>query len=594
MSWSAEFGFMPVFSPPLREHLFCLYELLDFESHCRLPGFENLSRDVVSAVLAQSARFCADVVAPLNRNADEEGVRFEAGRVTTPRGFREAYARLVAGGWPALTAAPEHGGQGMPHMVNLLFEEMLNGACLSFGLFPGLTRGAYVLLNQHGSAAQKALYAAKLASGEWAGSMCLTEAHCGTDLGLMKTTAIPQDNGSYALNGTKIFISAGEHDLTPNIVYFVLARLPDAPKGSKGISLFLVPRVMVKDDGTLGARNQVSCGAVEHKMGIHGCPTCVMNFEGATGWLVGAPHQGLKAMFAMMNAERIAVGIHGLAISDASYRNAVAYARERLQGRAPGGPRAPDKPADPIIVHPDVRRMLMTQKALTEGCRMLALWAAQALDVSERHPDPATRAAADALVAMLTPVVKAFLTDCGTDVANLGVQVLGGHGFIRGNGQEQHVRDVRITQIYEGTNGVQAADLLGRKVLHLGLFESFAAPVRAFLSEQPEPEFAAPLAAAFGQLEETTALLRARTATNPDEAGAAAVDYMRLFALTALAYLWARAARLALPRSNEDFYRAKRVTARFFMERILPETQSLQARIAAGAAPVMALDEAMF
>lgn len=585
---------MPAFSPPLREHLFCLYELLDFESHCRLPGFENLSRDVVSAVLAQSARFCADVVAPLNRNADEEGVRFEAGRVTTPSGFREAYAQLVAGGWPALTAAPEHGGQGMPHMVNLLFEEMLNGACLSFGLFPGLTRGAYVLLNQHGSAAQKALYAAKLASGEWAGSMCLTEAHCGTDLGLMKTTAIPQDNGSYALSGTKIFISAGEHDLTPNIVYFVLARLPDAPKGSKGISLFLVPRVMVKDDGTLGVRNQVSCGAVEHKMGIHGCPTCVMNFEGATGWLVGAPHQGLKAMFAMMNAERIAVGIHGLAISDASYRNAVAYARERLQGRAPGGPRAPDKPADPIIVHPDVRRMLMTQKALTEGCRMLALWAAQALDVSERHPDPATRAAADALVAMLTPVVKAFLTDCGTDVANLGVQVLGGHGFIRSNGQEQHVRDVRITQIYEGTNGIQAADLLGRKVLHLGLFESFAAPVRALLSEQPEPEFAAPLAAAFGQLEETTALLRARTATNPDEAGAAAVDYMRLFALTALAYLWARAAKLALPRSNEDFYRAKRATARFFMERILPETQTLQARIAAGAAPVMALDEAMF
>lgn len=594
MSWSAEFKCMPAFSPPLREHLFCLYELLDFESHCRLPGFENLSRDVVSAVLAQSARFCADVVAPLNRNADEEGVRFEAGRVTTPSGFREAYAQLVAGGWPALTAAPEHGGQGMPHMVNLLFEEMLNGACLSFGLFPGLTRGAYVLLNQHGSAAQKALYAAKLASGEWAGSMCLTEAHCGTDLGLMKTTAIPQDNGSYALNGTKIFISAGEHDLTPNIVYFVLARLPDAPKGSKGISLFLVPRVMVKDDGTLGVRNQVSCGAVEHKMGIHGCPTCVMNFEGATGWLVGAPHQGLKAMFAMMNAERIAVGIHGLAISDASYRNAVAYARERLQGRAPGGPRAPDKPADPIIVHPDVRRMLMTQKALTEGCRMLALWAAQALDVSERHPDPATRAAADALVAMLTPVVKAFLTDSGTDVANLGVQVLGGHGFIRGNGQEQHVRDVRITQIYEGTNGIQAADLLGRKVLHLGLFESFAAPVRAFLSEQPEPDFAAPLAAAFGQLEETTALLRARTATNPDEAGAAAVDYMRLFALTALAYLWARAAKLALPRSNEDFYRAKRATARFFMERILPETQTLQARIAAGAAPVMALDEAMF
>ncbi len=584
---------MPVFSPPLREHLFCLYELFDFEAHSRLPGFEGLSRDVVAAVLEQSARFCTDVVAPLNRSADEEGVHYENGRVTTPRGFREAYAELVAGGWPALTAAPEHGGQGMPHMVNLLFEEMLNGACLSFGLFPGLTRGAYVLLNQHGSDVQKALYASKLASGEWAGSMCLTEAHCGTDLGLMKTVASPKADGSYALTGTKIFISAGEHDLTPNIVYFVLARLPGAPNGSKGISLFLVPKVLVNADGGLGARNAVSCGAVEHKMGIHGCPTCVMNFEGATAWLVGEPHQGLKAMFAMMNAERIAVGIHGLAISEASHQAAVAYARSRLQGRAPGGARAPDQPADPIIVHPDVRRMLMTQKALTEGCRMLALWAAQVLDVSERHPDPKARAAADALAALLTPVVKAFLTDCGSDSANLGVQVLGGHGFIRGNGQEQYVRDVRITQIYEGTNGIQAADLLGRKVLHLDLFENFAGPVRAFLSADPLPEFTEPLAAAFRQLEDITELLRVRAAANPDETGAAAVDYLRLFALTALAYLWARAAKIALPRSGEEFYRAKLATARFFMARILPETQSLQMMIAAGAAPVMALDEAM-
>ena len=585
---------MPAFAPPLREHRFCLEELFDLEAHARLPGFEAATPDVVAAILQQAARFATDVVHPLNRTADEDGVRFEDGRVTTPRGFREAYARLVEDGWPALTAAPAHGGQGMPHMVNLLFEEMLNGACLSFGLFPGLTRGAYVLLSQHGSAHQKALYADRLASGEWAGSMCLTEAHCGTDLGLMKTLASPRPDGSFSLTGTKIFISAGEHDLTPNIIYFVLARLADAPKGSKGISLFVVPKVLVEADGTLGARNAVSCGAVEHKMGIHGCPTCVMNFDGATGWLVGEPHQGLKAMFAMMNAERIAVGIHGLALSEASYQAAVAYARERRQGRAPGGPRDASLPADPIIVHPDVRRMLMTQRALTEGCRMLALWAAQALDVSERHPEPSARASADALVALLTPVVKAFLTDCGTEVTNLGVQVLGGHGFIRANGQEQHVRDVRITQIYEGTNGIQAADLLGRKVLQLGLFESFATPVRGFLATGPVPEFAEPLAGAFAQLEEVTRLLRTRAATNPDEAGAAAVDYMRLFALTALAYLWARAAIVSLPRSNQDFYRAKLATARFFMSRILPETQSLQARIAAGAAPVMALDEAMF
>ncbi len=589
---------MPQFSAPLRDHLFCLYALLDFEAHVKLPGFDGLSRDVLEAVLEQSARFCSDVVYPLNRSADEEGVHFDQGRVTTPRGFRDAYAQLVEGGWPALTAAPEHGGQGMPHMVNILFEEMLNGASLSFGLFPGLTRGAYVLLKDHGSEAQQALYGPKLASGEWAGSMCLTEAHCGTDLGLLKTQAVAKGDGSFALTGTKIFISAGEHDLTENIIYFVLARLPDAPKGSKGISLFVVPKFLVGADGAPGDRNGISCGAVEHKMGIHGCPTCVMNLDGATGWLVGEPHQGLKAMFSMMNTERIAVGIHGLAIAEASYQNAVAYARERLQGRAPSGPRDAQKPADPIIVHPDVRRMLLTQRALTEGCRMLALWTAQALDVSERHPDAAVRKRADDMVALMTPVVKAFLTDCGSEVANLGVQVLGGHGFIRANGQEQYVRDVRITQIYEGTNGVQSMDLLGRKVLHLNLFDSFAKPVEAYVTAHEGDdrlvEFLAPLAAAHDLLEDATAFIRERAATHPEEAGAAAADYMRLFALTSLAYLWARAAEVSIPRSNDDFHRAKLATARFFMQRILPDTASLHAKIVAGAATVMELDEAMF
>jgi butyryl-CoA dehydrogenase len=589
---------MPQFHPPLRDHLFCLYELLDFDGHVKLPGFDGLSRDVVEAVLEQSARFCSDVVYPLNRSADEEGVHFDRGRVTTPQGFKQAYAQLVEGGWPALTAAPEHGGQGMPHMVNILFEEMLNGASLSFGLFPGLTRGAYVLLKDHGNAAQQALYGPKLASGEWSGSMCLTEAHCGTDLGLLKTQAVAKQDGSFALSGTKIFISAGEHDLTENIIYFVLARLPDAPKGSKGISLFLVPKFLVADDGTMGARNAISCGAVEHKMGIHGCPTCVMNFDQATGWLVGEPHQGLKAMFSMMNAERIAVGIHGLGVAEASYQNAVAYARDRRQGRSPSGPRDPEKPADPIIVHPDVRRMLMTQRALTEGCRMLALWTAQMLDVSERHADAATRQQASDMVALMTPVVKAFLTDSGSEVANLGVQVLGGHGFICANGQEQYVRDVRITQIYEGTNGVQSMDLLGRKVLHLGLFDRFASPVTAYVNKHEGDdrlsEFVVPLAAAHDLLEDATVFVRERAAAHPDEAGAAAVDYMRLFALTSLAYLWTEAARVSLPKSNDDFYRAKLATARFFMQRILPETASLHAKIVAGAAPVMELDEAMF
>lgn len=589
---------MPQFSPPLRDHLFCLYELLGFEAHTKLPGFEAFSRDVIEAVLTQSARFCSGVVYPLNRNADEEGVHFDNGAVRTPEGFREAYAQLVEGGWPALTAAPEHGGQGMPHMVNILFEEMLNGACLAFGLFPGLTRGAYVLLNDFGSDAQKALYGPKLASGEWTGSMCLTEAHCGTDLGLLRTRAVPNGDGSFALTGTKIFISAGEHDLTPNIVYFVLARLPDAPKGSRGISLFLVPKFLVNEDGSLAARNGIACGAVEHKMGIHGCPACVMHLDGATGWLVGEPHHGLKAMFSMMNAERIAVGIHGLAIAEASYQNSVAYARDRLQGRAPSGPRAPEKEADPIIVHPDVRRMLMTQKALTEGCRMLALWMAQALDVAERHADPVARKQADDLVALMTPVVKAFLTDCGSDVANLGVQVLGGHGFIRANGQEQHVRDVRITQIYEGTNGIQAMDLLGRKVMHLKLFESFAGPVKNYVERHEGDdrlaELIPPLAAAHDLLEDATRRIQSRAGEYPEEAGAAAVDYMRLFALVSLAYLWVRAVEVSLPKSKDDFHRAKLATARFFMQRILPDTASLHAKIAAGAAPVMELDEAMF
>jgi alkylation response protein AidB-like acyl-CoA dehydrogenase len=586
------------FSAPLRDHLFCLYEVFDFEHHRQLPGCEDFSRDVIEAVLEQANRFASEIVFPLNRSADEEGVRFDSGRVTTPKGFKEAYQALVEGGWPALTVDPEHGGQGMPHMINILFEEMLNGACLSFGLFPGLTRGAYVAISQYGSAEQKALYAPRLASGEWAGSMCLTEAHCGTDLGLLKTMAEPQPDGAYRLTGTKIFISAGEHDLTPNIIYFVLARLPEAPKGTKGISLFLVPKVLADPDGALRERNGVSCGSIEHKMGIHGCPTCVINFDGATGWLVGEPNQGLKAMFAMMNAERIAVGIHGLGIAEASYQNAVVYARERLQGRAPTGTRDSSKPADPIIVHPDVRRMLMTQRALTEGCRMLALWTAQALDASERHRDPTIRKQAEDMVALMTPVVKAFLTDCGSEVANLGVQVLGGHGFIRANGQEQYIRDVRITQIYEGTNGVQAMDLLGRKVLHLDLFDALAGPMSEFMRDQknnaPLAEYLAPLGAAFDLLEDITGTIRERAKTHPEEIGAAASDYMRLFALTATGHLWTRAAAAALPKSNEDFYRAKLATARFYMQRILPQTAALHAAIMAGAAPVMELDEAMF
>ncbi len=589
---------MPAYSAPLRDHLFCLYELFDFEEHTRLPGFEDFQRDVIEAVLEQSNRFTSEVLSPLNRPADEEGARLEQGEVITPKGFKEAYGALVEGGWPALSADPRDGGQGMPLMINFLFEEMMNAACISFGLIPGLTRGAYVAIARHGNAQQRTLYASRLASGEWAGAMCLTEAHCGTDLGLLRTRAEPQSDGSFAITGTKIFISAGDHDLTPNIVHLVLARLPDSPKGTKGISLFVVPKFLADDQGTSGARNAVSCGALEQKMGMHASPTCVMNFDGAIGWLVGEPHQGLKAMFAMMNTERIAVGIQGLALAEASHQNAVAYARQRLQGRAAAGVKAAGLPADPIVVHADVRRMLLTQKALVEGSRMLALWAAQMLDVSERHADAATRRAADDFVQLMTPVVKAFLTDAGSDVANLGVQILGGHGFIRANGQEQLVRDVRVTQLYEGTNGIQSHDLLGRKVLQLDLIGAFTRPVQDFIAasgkDHPLAEFVVPLTAAHGRLEDATSVLRQRAAMNPDEIGAAAVDYLRLFALTALGYLWARTAAVSMPRSNNGFHRAKLATARFYMQRILPQTASLHAIITAGAAPVMELDDAMF
>ena len=589
---------MPQYQAPLRDYHFCLSELFGYEAHTALPGFADFTPDVVTPVLEEGAKLAEQVLFPLNQTGDAEGCRLDNGEVTTPAGFKNAYRLFTEGGWAALTCDPAHGGQGMPHMVNFLFEEMMAAANLSFCLYPGLTRGAYVAISKYGSEEQKMLYAPKLASGEWAGSMCLTEAHSGTDLGLLRTTATPNTDGSHAITGTKIFISGGEQDLTPNIIYLVLARLPGAPPGTKGISLFVVPKVLVNGDGSLGARNAVSCGSIEKKMGIHGCSTCVMNFDGASGWLVGEAHQGLKAMFAMMNTERIAVGIQGLAAAEASYQNAVAYARERLQGRAAAGAKHQAKPADPIIVHPDVRRMLLTQKALTEGCRMLALWTAQALDVSERHDDPAIRQQADQFVALLTPVVKAFLTDTGSEAANLGVQVFGGHGYIRANGQEQLLRDARITQLYEGTNGIQALDLLGRKVLQLRLLTSFSDPLAAFIAEQrgnaAMAEFIAPLGNALALLRQAADDIASRAAKNPDEVGAAANDFLRLFALTALAYLWARAAAVAIPKSNDAFYRAKLTTARFYMQRILPQTLSLHAAIMAGASPVMELDEAMF
>jgi len=589
----------PNYTAPVREYHFCLYELLGMDEHVRLPGFGEVTPDVVGMVIEEAAKFAETVIQPLNRSGDEEGCVLENGVVQTPRGFREAYRLLCEGGWPSLTCDPAYGGQGLPHMVNVVFEEMLNAANLSFGLYPGLTRGAYVALSRYGSDSQKSLYLPRLASGEWAGSMCLTEAHAGTDLGLLRTSAKPIADGSYAVTGTKIFISAGEHDLTPNIIYLVLARLPGAPPGTRGISLFVVPKFLVDGEGRLGQRNEVSCGAIEQKMGIKASATCVMNFDGATGWLVGEPHQGLKAMFAMMNTERIAVGIQGLAVAEASYQNAVVYARERLQGRASKVQCQPSQPADPIIVHPDIRRILLTQRALTQGCRALALWTAQAFDVSERHPDDTARREADGFVALMTPVVKALLTDCGSEVANLGMQVLGGHGYMRPNLQEQLVRDVRVTQIYEGTNSIQALDLLGRKVLaNGGLLQTFMAPVEAFLAGQASDprmaEFVTPVADVLDRLKRVTAAVAARAAADPDETGAAATDYLRLFGLTALGYLWARMAAVALGREEDGFYRSKVTTARFFMQRILPQSLALETVIASGAGNLMSMAEADF
>jgi butyryl-CoA dehydrogenase len=592
---------MPVFSVPLRDHAFCLFELFDWTRHMALPGLEDLAPDVVIPVLEQAARFATDIVWPLNRTGDEAGCRLENGGVVTPPGFRQAYRALCEGGWAALTCDPADGGQGLPHMVNALFEEMLCGAAMSFGLFPGLTRGAYVALKAFGAPPQQALYLPRLASGEWAGAMCLTEAEAGTDLGLLRSRAMPRADGSFAITGSKIFISAGDHDLTPNIVYLVLARLPEAPKGTKGISLFLVPKVLPDGDGRLGARNAVSCTALERKMGIHACPTCVMSFDGATGWLVGAPHEGLKAMFAMMNTERIAVGIQGLAVAQAATTNAAAYARQRQQGRSPTGPQHPDKPADPIIVHPDVRRMLMTMRALTEGGRMLALETARHLDIAERDSDAGKRHQAARRLALLTPVAKAFLTDIGSEVANLGMQVLGGHGYMRDNGQEQYVRDVRVTQIYEGTNGVQAMDFLGRKVLPDGgkaLGECLAEIDATLESAHRQPELAAlaaPLAAALSLLRGAKRHLLQATPAAPEEVGAAAVEFQRLFALTLTGHLWLRAASLCLGRAaDEDFYRVKLATARYYLQRILPQTAGLHGAIMAGAAPLMALADEEF
>ncbi len=594
---------MLTYKAPVEDMRFVLTELLADENLNSLPGYDEFSPDLVEAILDEAGKLCETVLFPLNRSGDEEGCHYENGVVRTPKGFKEAYTEFAQGGWTGLTGDPEFGGQNAPNTVANAVQEMICSSNLSFGMYPGLTMGAYHAIHAHGSEDQKRTYLPKLVDGSWSGTMCLTEPHCGTDLGLIKTRAVKNGDGSYKITGTKIFISAGEHDLTDNIVHLVLARMPDAPAGIKGISMFLVPKFLVNDGGEAGPRKGVMCSGIEHKMGIKASATGVLNFDEATGYLVGQPNKGMRAMFTMMNAARLAVGIQGLGICESAYQGATSYARERIQGRALNGPKNPEQSADPILVHPDVRRMLLTMRAYTEGARALVAWVSAKLDVFKRHQDAAAARDADEFVSLLTPVVKAMLTDLGSDVANLGVQVLGGHGYIRENGMEQYVRDARICQIYEGTNGVQAMDLIGRKLpAHMGRYlKHFFHPLSRYIDthahDEDMAEFIGPLAKAFGRLQRATGAVAQKGLKDPNQAAAVASDYLRLFGLVALAYLWARMAEISLERVDGDnarFYQAKVDTARFFMDRLLPQSGALFSGIMAGGQSTMDFDDDAF
>ncbi len=587
---------MARYTPPLRDMQFVMHELLDVESTLKtLPPYADTSRDLIEQVLDEGGKFCSEVLFPLNRSGDEEGCHWNDGEVTTPAGFRDAWEQFKAGGWPTLTCDPEYGGQGLPMTVGIAFQEMMNSGNQAWTMYPGLTHGAYDALRAHGTREQKSLYLPKIVSGEWMATMCLTEPQCGTDLGILRTKAEPQSDGTYRITGNKIFISSGEHDWADNIVHLVLARLPDAPSGTRGISLFLVPKFVPNADGSLGARNAVRCARIEEKMGIHGNATCALDFDGAIGTLVGEPNKGLQAMFVMMNAARIGVGMQSLGLMEVAYQNSLDYAKERLQMRALTGAKAPDKPADPIIVHPDVRRMLLTQKAWAEGSRAFAYWLGLQADVATTHPDEDERAAAEDLLALLTPVVKAFLTDNGFASTNLALQVYGGHGYIREWGMEQYVRDARINMIYEGTNTIQSLDLLGRKVLldNGAKLRKFGELVDAFVEEHGTDdemaEFVNPLTELRQKVEKLTMEIGMKAFGNADEAGAAAVDYLRVIGHLVLGYFWARMARIALDRADSDdpFYRAKLATARFYFAKLLPETAGLMRSARAGAAPLM-------
>jgi alkylation response protein AidB-like acyl-CoA dehydrogenase len=594
---------MSTYRAPLADMRFALFDVLGAEALFARLGFADATRDVVDAVLEEGARFNESVLAPLNKVGDQVGCSYDkaTGEVRTPPGFREAYAQFVEGGWSGLTSPPEFGGQGLPHLAGVPLKEMIDAANLAWGNFPLLSHGATEALLHHGEDWQREAFLKPLVEGRWTGTMCLTEPHCGTDLGLLKTRAEPQADGSHSITGTKIFITAGEHDFTDNIVHLVLARLPDAPAGVKGISLFIVPKVQVGRDGAPGARNAVRCGAIEHKMGIHGSATCVINFDGAQGWLIGQPNKGLAAMFTMMNTARLAVGLQGLGLSDRAYQNALRYARERLQMRSLSGAKFPDKPADPIIVHPDVRRMLLTQKALIEGGRVLGYHAASLVDIAGHGADADERAQAEMLLGFVTPIVKACLTEWGVECTYHALQCFGGHGYIAEHGMEQLARDARITTLYEGTTGIQALDLMGRKVMQqqgaglrifLGMIETFCAE---HAGDATLAEFIEPLRTLASEWQQLTLQVGQRAVANPEEIGAAAYDYLFYSGYAALAYWWARSVAAAGGSAQpEAFKAAKRETARFYFARILPRTRTHAAAIAGGAGSLMAMNAADF
>ncbi|HBK06877.1 MAG TPA: acyl-CoA dehydrogenase [Acetobacteraceae bacterium] len=596
---------MQTYKAPLRDMRFVLHELHDSAALTRLNGLEDVSPELMDTILEEAAKLAEEVLLPTNAAGDEIGCVLENGVVRTPKGFKQAYDTFREGGWTAVSADPRYGGQGLPESLNKLVEEMICSANLAFSLYPGLTHGAYQAIASHATDELKDAYLPKMVDGTWSGTMCLTEAHCGTDLGMLRTRAVPVGDGSYTVSGSKIFISAGEHDLTENIVHLVLARLPDAPRGTRGISLFLVPKFIPSPDGRPGARNGVVCTALEHKMGIKGSATCQLTFEDATGWLVGEPNKGLACMFTMMNSERLSVGIQGLGAAETSYQSAVAYARDRIQGRSLSGAKAADKQADPIIVHPDVRRMLLTVRCYTEGCRALGGWVARELDEMERSDDPDARKRAEDFTALMTPVVKALFTDLGFEATNIGMQVYGGHGYIRDHGMEQLVRDARISMIYEGTNGIQALDLVGRKLPQGAgrMLRTFFHPVSDFIernSLHPKlGEMIKGFGKAFGALQLATAEVAGKGMADPEEAGAAATEYLRLFGLVALGFMWARTAviaveKLATPDADAGFYKAKLTTARFYMERVLPQVGGLLVAIKSGKGAMMEMDEAAF